>query len=51
MTEREILASFMKYFAEKECEKNDTCELCYEKCGNCLTYLAHLMESKEEGER
>lgn len=47
MTEREILASFMEYFAKKECEKNETCEQCYNRCGNCLTYLAHLMESKE----
>lgn len=47
MTEREILASFMEYFAKKECEKNGTCEQCYNRCGNCLTYLAHLMENKE----
>ena len=48
MTEWEILASFMRYFATKECEKNDTCDLCYNRCGNCLIYLAHLMENKGE---
>lgn len=48
MTEREILASFMKYFAKKECEKNGNCEQCYGRCGNCLLYLANLMEGEEE---
>ena len=48
MTEREILASFMKYFAEKECEKNDSCQQCNDRCGHCLIYLVQLMEDKEE---
>ena len=51
MTEREILASFMTYFAKKECEKNDKnggCRQCYDRCGNCLLYLANLMNDKEE---
>lgn len=50
MTEWEILASFMKYFATKECEYNESCEQCYDRCGNCLTYLAHLMEDKGKEE-
>lgn len=50
MTEWEILASFMKYFATKECERNETCEQCYNRCGNCLTYLAQLMSDKGKEE-
>lgn len=50
MTEREILASFMTYFAKKECEQNEKCEQCYTRCGNCLLFLANSMEEKEEEE-
>ncbi len=46
MTEQEILASFMKYFATKECERNETCEQCHDRCGNCLLDLANLMRDK-----
>lgn len=50
MTEREILASFMAYFAKKECEKNGNCEQCYNRCGDCLIRLADLMKGEEEEE-
>lgn len=51
MTEQEILASFMKYFATKECERNESCQQCYDRCNNCLLYLAQLMSDKEKGEK
>lgn len=50
MTEQEILASFMTYFAKKECEKNGNCGQCYDRCGNCLLHLANLMEDKGKEE-
>lgn len=51
MTEWEILASFMEYFAKKECEKNGTCEQCYDRCNNCLLYLAQLISDKGKEEK